>query len=252
MPLKPLYLNKRLDKIKKIPWSAYSVAINVLKDRWPAAEPYIMKDPEVALYYARDVIKGRWQEAEPYIMKNIEPANLYNRDIMKGKWPDLLNHIKQDAKAATEYCTFNNVRWPEAEPYIVKDLDAAIEYLRMVKNSKWPQLEQEIIKHQDKNRALYYAKELGERVPALEPLLSKDPEYLYAYIGDVLKQPWPEAEQTLLKDPKLATLYATRYKPTKKGTNVPNWPELEAIINNTPKYKHLWDVYTGKRSRFTI
>lgn len=244
MPLKPLNLIKRLDNIKKKPWEAYSVASNVFKNRWPAAEPYIMQDPIAAFYYANEVLKERWPEAEPYIMKNIDVANLYNRNIMKGKWPELLNYIKKDAKAASEYCIFNKVRWPEAEPYIAMDLEAAIIYLREIKQSKWPELEQEILKQQDIDSALEYAKQIGERVSALEPLLTRDNRHLHAYIGDVLKGPWPEAEDELLLDPKLATLYAIDYKP--------KWPDLEAIIKNKPEYKNLWDVYTGKRSRYYI
>lgn len=77
------------------------------KNRWPEAEPTIMKDPEQAHYYARDVIKGRWTEAEPTILKNPEWANWYATDVIKG-------------------------RWPEAEPIIMKDQIWAFVYARNV------------------------------------------------------------------------------------------------------------------------
>ena len=219
MPLKPLRTKQRFDTLKHNPKALYLFCRDVLKAPWPEAEPYILKDTNVAMHYAYYVKQKLWPELEK---------------ILYGT---------KDAKAATEYCTFNNVRWPEAEPFIVKDLDSAIIYLRMIKRAKWPELEQEILKHKDQDNALLYATSLRERVPALEPLFT-EPGYIYAYIGDALKQPWPEAEPTLLKDPKLATLYAIDFKP--------KWPELENIIKNNPKYKHLWDVYTGKRSRFYI
>ena len=34
-----------------------------MKGKWPEAEPYIMKDPEIARWYAENVIKGPWPEA---------------------------------------------------------------------------------------------------------------------------------------------------------------------------------------------
>ena len=43
---------------------AYMYARDVIKGRWPEAEPYIMKDAMISFYYAKRVIKGRWPEAE--------------------------------------------------------------------------------------------------------------------------------------------------------------------------------------------
>ena len=50
----------------------YKHARDVIKGRWPEAEPFIMKDPTYAYYYAKDVIKDRWPEAEPAIRINLE------------------------------------------------------------------------------------------------------------------------------------------------------------------------------------
>jgi hypothetical protein len=49
---------------KKCQW-AYWYARDVIKGRWPEAEPVIRSDPEWAYRYALNVIKGRWPEAEP-------------------------------------------------------------------------------------------------------------------------------------------------------------------------------------------
>ena len=37
---------------------------------WPAAEPIIIKDPQWAYMYAIDVLEERWPEAEKYIIKD--------------------------------------------------------------------------------------------------------------------------------------------------------------------------------------
>lgn len=50
--------------IKKVPYYAYRYARTEIRGRWPAAEPYIMKDLGYAYMYTIDIIKGRWIEAE--------------------------------------------------------------------------------------------------------------------------------------------------------------------------------------------
>ena len=66
----PLTGQERLSLMINNPGAAYEYARNVIKDRWPEVEPYIMKNPEAAYMYAREVIEDRWPEAEPYIMKD--------------------------------------------------------------------------------------------------------------------------------------------------------------------------------------
>jgi len=47
-----------------------------------------MKDPRSAYWYARFIIKDRWPEAEPYIMKDSLWANLYAYITKnKDRWP---------------------------------------------------------------------------------------------------------------------------------------------------------------------
>ena len=84
-------------------------AIDVLRERWPDAEPIIMKHPYRALFYARDVIKGRWEEAEPYIMQDPGDAFGYVRDILSKdeEWTSQPGH--------------EHGRWKEAEKYIIRD-----------------------------------------------------------------------------------------------------------------------------------
>lgn len=54
-------------------------------ERWPEAEPYIMKVPELAYVYARFAIQGRWPEAEPYIMQWHVAAANYLIYVVKGQ-----------------------------------------------------------------------------------------------------------------------------------------------------------------------
>jgi hypothetical protein len=86
---------------------AYLYDHDVIKGRWPEAEPFIMQDPEWAYYYACFIINGRWREAEPYILKNPEWAYYYARHAING-------------------------RWREAEPFIMKDPEWAKWYAKML------------------------------------------------------------------------------------------------------------------------
>ena len=55
----------------------------------PESEPYIVKHPGWASEYARDVIKGRWPEAEPYILNS---RNVYAIEIYKDAFPSWLTN----------------------------------------------------------------------------------------------------------------------------------------------------------------
>jgi hypothetical protein len=81
----------------KSPKAAYFYALNILKRRWPEAEPYIMKDPEAAVPYANILITQRkWPEAEPYIIKNPEWASLYAIYVLNHRWKEAEPIMKQN------------------------------------------------------------------------------------------------------------------------------------------------------------
>jgi len=106
MPLKPIKLKDRLQKIKKHPFDILNFCRDNLNNgRWPGAEPFILKneDPFWALAYARDVIQGRWPEAEPRIMKDSFLAYRYAKEVIKGPWQEAERFIKQDAAAWSLY-----------------------------------------------------------------------------------------------------------------------------------------------------
>ncbi len=90
------------EAIKKIPKLAYEYAKDMIQERWPEAEPYIMKS-EFAAYYAKYIIKGRWPEAEPYIMRDPVAAFYYARDVITGRWPEAEPIILANPFWASEY-----------------------------------------------------------------------------------------------------------------------------------------------------
>ena len=51
------------------------------------------------------------------------------------------------------------------------------------------------------------AKEKGERIPELEPIIATDPQWAYAYARDVIKGRWPEVETTILENKRYKDTY---------------------------------------------
>ena len=82
---------------------AFYYARDVLKGRWLAAEPYILKDPEESYWYARHVIGGRWPEAEP---------TLANSEMSEWPYRYAVYVLKRSGGAAIRWAE----RWREAHP----------------------------------------------------------------------------------------------------------------------------------------
>ena len=100
----------------------YWYSKDVIKDRWPDAEEYIMKDPKYAYWYAKEVIKGKWSDAEEYIMKDPCWAYHYAKDVIKNRWSDAEEYIMKEPYRAYIYAKdVIKDRWYEAEKYIKKN-----------------------------------------------------------------------------------------------------------------------------------
>lgn len=74
-------------------WFAVAYAKNVLKRRWPEAEPKIARaaardEYYRAVEYAEHVIKGRWPEAEKIGIFNSSFVLAYSEKILKSRWPE--------------------------------------------------------------------------------------------------------------------------------------------------------------------
>ena len=64
------------------------------------------------------------------------------------KTKDRLNAVKMNAVAAYSYCRdVLERRWPEAEPYILKNAWYSVFYARDIMKAPWPAAEPEIMKH---------------------------------------------------------------------------------------------------------
>jgi hypothetical protein len=54
----------------------------------------ITYDVHYLYLYAQDVIKGRWPEAEPLIIRYTPSAIAYARNVLKNRWPELEEKLK--------------------------------------------------------------------------------------------------------------------------------------------------------------
>lgn len=143
--------------IKKQPKKAYQYARQVIRKRWPEAEPYIVKDPEYACYYARDLFKGRWEDAEHTIAQDPRCAAIYAKYVL----------------AKDSNYKYENGRFPEAEPYIITDAYYSYYYAREILKGRWPEAEPTIMK--EPNIASYYAFEvMKQRWPEAEKYIKQD------------------------------------------------------------------------------
>jgi hypothetical protein len=121
MPLKPIKYKSRLEAIKTDAEKAFLYSIDTKHDRWPAAEPYILKNPHVAIKYA---------------------AELMPRE----RWPELEKIVINEPYLAYRYALINlDGRWPEAEPTIMKDAESAYFYAYNVLQKRWPAAEKMIL-----------------------------------------------------------------------------------------------------------
>ena len=89
-------LEHGLNIIKQDREAAYRYSLDVLKGRFPEAEPALLKDPWTSYRYAKNVIGGRWPEAEQVIKNDLVFAFMYARDVIKGRWEEAEPTIKKD------------------------------------------------------------------------------------------------------------------------------------------------------------
>ena len=83
----------------------------------------IATDPQYARSYARDILKGRFPEAEPVIAKDPRAACLYAQFSVRGRFPDGEHVISKDPHYAFTYAKYViKGRWPEAEANIAKSI----------------------------------------------------------------------------------------------------------------------------------
>lgn len=91
--------------------------------RWDELEKAILstEDPASLTEYAEDILRQRWPEAEPLILNNTWNAYLYAREVIRGRWPELEKILLRSGDGWTSAAYAVNVmrsRWPEMERYM--------------------------------------------------------------------------------------------------------------------------------------
>lgn len=116
MPLKPVKIKERFENLKKDPKGASNYAINVMKRRWPEAEPIIMKDPKNAIRYAFLLMRGnRWPELEKLIIHDPELIMDYAKNHLMNRWVEAEPNLLKDPHTALKYVSRFGLIWPELE-----------------------------------------------------------------------------------------------------------------------------------------
>jgi len=138
-------------------------------------------------------------EADGNAEENYMLDSAYNYINHTGeRFPQAEQFIMKDANYAVEYArNILNKRWPEAEPYILKEPEWAYEYARNVIKDRWPEAEPAIMKS---NISVDYATHvIGGRWPEAEPYILGNFSLLYWYIKEIINTRWRDAEPYLIK-----------------------------------------------------
>lgn len=234
--------------------------------RNPAAEAQIATDLNLSVDYAIDVIKGRWPEAEPAILNAVRHnqwqgnyAIKYASKAIGGRWPELekiLENTKNSHLMLEYVMQVVKDRVPAMEATIMQNPEQAVRYAASCIKSRWPEAEQKILTNPQSATA--YAKNvLGQRWPAFEEILLRDyppaekhvndsnAYNIMHYIDAVIKARWPEAEPIIAKSKQMLD-YAEKYV---KGP----WPEVESSImrsNSESIFKYITNVLKAPWPRF--
>ena len=148
---RPVKAKERLNQLRKTPRGAFKAALitkkkdpNVEKALLDAAKfyddsSYLTSD---LVNYAKNVIQDRWPEAEPYILRSPYNSTWYAIEVIKGAWPEAENIIKRNARLSTQYARHaKKGRFEEGEPTILSNPDEIVDYAIHVIGDRWPEAE---------------------------------------------------------------------------------------------------------------
>lgn len=125
---------------------SYKLRILNKKEQWGTTisrddlEPLlhiIKRTSKLSFFYAYEILKGRFKETEDIIKKDPSYAVMYAKHILS-KDPEWTSQPGHD-----------NGRWPDAEPYIMKDPFQTFRYARDVIKGRLPEAETYIMKDED-------------------------------------------------------------------------------------------------------
>ena len=146
----------------------------------------------------------------------------YAKHVIKGRWPEAEPAIMTDPDAAGLYA--NDVikgRWPEGEWAIAQDPGWATLYAMSVLKRRWPEAERYLV-HGGDHAVVYAEKVIKGRWPELEAVIVSEGAVAADYAMSVLKRRWPEAEPAIKKCRFHGVEYAKQFLPGGK------WPEERA------------------------
>lgn len=144
-----------------------------------------------------------------------------------------------------QYCRIMGKRWPEAEPYILDNIDTAINYALHIIKAPWDKINFDITFEKMSNRTRSYISSYIEKLhpksPSLEKFILREVEQSpeekpgnslalrYVQVS-LANQRWPEYEHLLLNSSGTWP-YMLRYADV-----VGRWPEYEKLIITDPRY----------------
>lgn len=114
----------------------------------------------------------------------------------KRKYPDYMKQIVKMPEISYRYTKEKLTgRWPEAEKYIIKEPQYAVEYtIYVINRDKHP-----------------YRDKMDRWTEAEPNILAGPVDYIWNYIQLVIKDEWPEAEETLRKSPSIWSWYQSSF-----------------------------------------
>lgn len=151
---------------------------------------YLHSDPKSLLHYesSRELVPLVFAPGGDYgnFPKNLSPAQIKT--------------ISTNAEYANQYAKHViKGRWPEAEPYIMKDALAARRYAFSIIKGRWPEAELMISKNAEA-AGLYAHYVIKDRWPKAEHVIMKSPECAFYYAVHVIKGRWLKAEPYIKRD----------------------------------------------------
>jgi hypothetical protein len=115
-------LDQYMKYIKKSPRLAFAYAKGIMRGPWHEGEKIILNDLWYTTAYAKQVLKKRWPEAEPKVARAAASSDGYYRaidyakNVIKGRWLEAEKFGVHNPSFALAYSEeILNARWPEAE-----------------------------------------------------------------------------------------------------------------------------------------
>lgn len=271
------------DVMRRTAVECYVHANYVLKKPWPKGEPKILTHPYASFLYAKEVIEGPWPKAEEIISTHAKSARLYAQYVLKRRFIEGEDAIKKDPEEAYYYAenvlkpfdsieknpSYNNGRWedPKTELLILNapwELPYAERIAGMTRKDLIAELEykmKDISPDDDKDLTDTTEEAIDRLLPLIteseeEPDFEKmTPHDAYDYVCDYKRKhedsPWrepdPRAARIIMKDPHLATSFATFFINQGRSLKI-RWREAEPIIKTkaSSAYNYAKSVIGGR------